>query len=168
VNFSKKDRWNERYKRLRKIPPPNPTLQKFCHLASKGKALDIACGAGQNAMFLLQQGFFVEAVDFSQEALKYLDKSIVSYCCNIETFEFKKEYYDLIVNFNFLDRSIFTKIKSSLKPHGLLIFETFNYKKTDFNPDYLLAPNELLRSFGDLHILFYDEVGERTTLVARR
>ena len=168
MNYSKKDRWNKRYRALQKLPQPNSTLIKFYKLAPLGRALDIACGAGQNAIFLLQKGFEVDAVDFSQEALKFIDKKIKTYCCDIKSFDFKKEYYDLIINFNFLERSIFSKIKMALKSNGILIFETFNYNKKDSNPNYLLTPNELLVFFNDLHILFYEEIGERTILVARK
>ncbi len=37
-----------------------------------GKALDIACGEGRNALWLAEQGWDVTAIDFSQVALLYM------------------------------------------------------------------------------------------------
>ena len=43
----------------------------------------------------------------------------------------------------------------------MLLFETYTIEQPRYgrprNPDYLLKPNELLRSFSDLHIIFYHE-----------
>ena len=36
-----------------------------------GRALDVGCGNGRNAIFLAQQGFTVEAVDYSRSALAW-------------------------------------------------------------------------------------------------
>ena len=41
-----------------------------------GKALDLGCGQGRNALFLVQQGFDVTAVDQNELALEIL-QSIV-------------------------------------------------------------------------------------------
>ena len=52
-------------------------------------------------------------------------------------------------------------IKKGLKSGGYLIFETYTLEQQEFgpprNPDFLLGPNELLRLFNDLHIVYYRE-----------
>jgi ubiquinone/menaquinone biosynthesis C-methylase UbiE len=40
-------------------------------LIKKGKALDICCGAGTNALYLAEKGFQVTAIDISYKAIEY-------------------------------------------------------------------------------------------------
>ena len=49
---------------------PSAYLRKELWRLPKGRALDIACGAGRNAIFLSQNGYKVDAVDCSVEALE--------------------------------------------------------------------------------------------------
>lgn len=55
------------------IPYPSPELVSFIashHFPTSTVAVDIGCGAGQESIFLAQQGFSVTGVDLSSEALK--------------------------------------------------------------------------------------------------
>jgi len=65
------------------------------------------------------------------------------------------ESFDVIVVSRFLDRSICPAISRALKPDGVLFYQTFVHGLS--NPDFLLAPNELLSLFSELHILEYHE-----------
>jgi SAM-dependent methyltransferase len=73
---------------------------------------------------------------------------------------FPRPPYQVIVNVNFLERSLFPRFGRALAPGGLLLFETFTRDHVDvlgrrMNRDYLLEANELVRAFGDLRILRY-------------
>lgn len=138
------------------------------HLPSlpKGKALDIACGEGRNAIYLAQHGYDVDAVDISEEAIKMGresagDLKVNFLAADLERFSIPEESYDLIINFNYLQRSLIHSIKSGLKRGGVVIFETYTVEQQAFgkpnNPEFLLKPNELLRMFSDLHIVYYRE-----------
>jgi len=89
-----------------------------------------------------------------------------------EKFSFGVSKYDLIVNFYFLERKLFPKIKRSLKNGGLLIFETYNEEhlkvNPSFNPEYLLKKGELIRAFGEFVPIYYCEESNITTLVAKK
>lgn len=66
---------------------------------------------------------------------------------------FPHEQYALIVNFNYLERSLFGSIRAALAPGGLLIFETFTRNPagrppSGIRPDFALSHDELLRAFG--------------------
>lgn len=163
------NKWNRKYKENPTLPSVNKYVQQFYHLAKGKRALDIACGRGQNAIFLAQKGFEVDAVDISSEALKNLQQfpNIQTYNMDINEFIFKE--YDLVVVTNFLERSIFTKMQRALKENAIVIYETFTYKSS-MNPKYCLRPNELVQSFCDLEIIFYQLIHNETKaiLVARK
>jgi SAM-dependent methyltransferase len=54
-------------------PPPDPVDETLIDLAAEmppGKALDLGCGSGQNAVWLAQRGWVVTAVDISPDAIE--------------------------------------------------------------------------------------------------
>ena len=69
--------------------------------------------------------------------------------------------YDLITNFNFLERALIPKMKTALKPGGHMIFETYLIDQKELghprNPAFLLGHNELLELFRDFRVLYYRE-----------
>ena len=132
-------------------------------------ALDIACGRGSNALFLASMGMRVDAWDISPVAIRHLDQmarkkqlDIRSSVVNITPEGFLEERYDLILNCHYLDRSLSPAIKSSLKPGGIVMFQTFTENKImdigPSNPEFLLKEDELLRMFEDLEkVVYLDE-----------
>ncbi len=163
-----KKKWNDRYSDNTFRPRVNPWVERFYELAKPGRALDIACGVGQNSLFLAKEGFLVDAVDISDVALSQIeDKNITKYCVDVERFLFLKERYELIICTNFLQRALFPKIIHSLKPEGVVIYETFTYKKEGFNPKFLLQKNELLKAFDELEVIYY-EAGEKALMTAKK
>ena len=133
-----------------------------------GRALDIACGTGRNALFLAEKGFTVTAVDISRVGLELgarraKERSfLISWQqADLESFQLPHAAFDLIVNINFLQRSLMPQIKSALMTGGHVIFETYLIDQQAIghpkNPNYLLAHNELLEHFRDFHVLHYQE-----------
>jgi SAM-dependent methyltransferase len=49
--------------------PPDDTLVSCVEDFTPGRALELGCGAGANAVWLVEQGWTVEAIDFSEEAV---------------------------------------------------------------------------------------------------
>jgi tellurite methyltransferase len=148
---------------------PSQFLVKNIGLLPRGWALDVAMGAGRNAIYLARMGFDVEGVDVSissvDEALARAREASVSIrtrVVNLEKFpDFGKENYDLVICFNYLQRALLPKMKDWLKPGGVLMYETFIIDQSQFgrpkNPDFLLQHNELLHAFGDFRVLRYRE-----------
>ncbi len=133
-----------------------------------GRALDIATGKGRNALFLAEQGFTVDAIDISevglQQAQRHAEKQGLTLNlvqADLASFEFPDSAYDLILNINFLLRSLVPKIKNALLPGGYIIFDTYLLDQQDLghprNPAYLLNHNELLDLFRGFRILCYQE-----------
>ena len=134
----------------------------------RGRALDIACGKGRNAHFLARMGFEVEGIDISAAALAEAESRareeslrIAWRQADLETITLPRNHYDLIVEFNYLERSSVPKIKNALKTGGFVIFETFLIGQEAMghpkNPAYLLGHNELLELFHGLRVLYYRE-----------
>ncbi len=170
----KKDqkKWNEKYRSTAYAHgnKPNSFLKKHIRLLHRGKALDIAAGEGQNAVFLAQQGFEVEAVDISSVGLAKARKLARAWGVKIKTiqtdlddYKIEAGRYNLITNFYFLDRRLFPRIKRGLKRGGKIVFETYTTdhptagSERSMNPKYLLKPDELLERFRDFRVLFYRE-----------
>ncbi|MGG0656643.1 class I SAM-dependent methyltransferase [Rummeliibacillus pycnus] len=70
--------WNEFYSnRERNIPffenKPDENLVSYFKLGylNAGKALDLGCGPGRNAIFLAENGYKVDAVDLSEQSIKW-------------------------------------------------------------------------------------------------
>jgi 2-polyprenyl-3-methyl-5-hydroxy-6-metoxy-1,4-benzoquinol methylase len=161
--------WDQKY--ARDCDPekaPSLFLTQQMSRLSRGKALDLAMGSGRNSIFLAMNGYEVDAIDSSSVAVKKLQSFIKEQSLTITvkqadltTFQISDNAYDLIINFNYLERSLAPQIKKGLKQGGMILFETYTIEQPRYgrprNPDYLLKPNELLRSFSDLHIIFYHE-----------
>ncbi len=160
-------RWNQRYftNEYRPLRHPRSLLYKAKpFLPRSGLALDAACGLGTNAKFLIQNGLMVVGVDISLVALrqaKHLCPKLEAVCADMENIRFPKASFDLIINFYYLQRSLWGAYREWLKPGGLLIIETLTLemkqKKPEISENYLLSPKELQQTFSDLDILYYHE-----------
>ncbi|MDT8318793.1 MAG: methyltransferase domain-containing protein [bacterium] len=180
--------WNKRYgERAENARPPSGLLRDLIKTLPPGKALDVAAGTGRNAIFLAQYGYMVDAVDSSPVAMEKgrklagkADVDVKFITADLKDYTFAKDSYDLIISFNFLDRSLIPSMKNALKKGGAILFESFTVDQREIGPpqngDYLLANNELLSLFDDLYISFYREGifedGERkkalASIVARK
>ncbi len=130
--------------------------------------LDLACGRGRNALFLARLGFKVHAIDISHNALVDLLRTarreqlpVLAIEADLESFPLPEGYYGGMIVFRFLQRPLFDAIRKSLRPGGLIVYETFLKEQSAFgaprDPAHLLARGELRELFQDFEILFYDE-----------
>jgi 2-polyprenyl-3-methyl-5-hydroxy-6-metoxy-1,4-benzoquinol methylase len=137
-------------------------------LPDQGKALDLACGGGANALWLAAAGLQTDAWDISSAALENLQNSarsqrlrINTRQCDISPEMMPVNAYEVIVISRFLDRSLCNAIMMALKYGGLLFYQTFTLDKCDrqgpANPEYLLTTNELLSLFKPLTLVYYQE-----------
>ena len=67
----KRERWNRRYAETESLwsPAPNRFLVAEVESLPPGRALDLACGEGRNALWLARLGWRVTGVDFSDVAI---------------------------------------------------------------------------------------------------
>lgn len=119
------------------------------------RALDIACGNAKYSKILAQLGFFVSALDYSSAALSHIDNPRIHHICiDIESYAFPHNYYDVIFNRFFLQRTIFPQIVAALKPNGIVIFETF----IDIYNDIESYIKPSIKSSADSMVLYANEL----------
>ena len=164
-------RWDERYtteSRYRGRPEPREWLTIHeSLLPPEGLALDVAMGLGQNAAYLLGRGISTIGVDISgvalQKAIAYTPGlMLIQADLSFPPFSWRVSgIFDVILNFYFLDRDLWTLYARWLKPGGLLFFETLTKTQREYNPEmppnYLLSPGELLHAFAGMETLDYRE-----------
>ena len=153
----------------------------------RGRALDVACGKGRNALYLAELGFEVVAMDISSVALaagrsraEAKQRAVDWQQIDLEQVQLDEAAYQLVVSFNYLQRSLMPQIKRAVKIGGYVIFETYFIDQKEIghpkNPAYLLGHNELLESFAGFRILYYregkfadgDDASYRAGVVAQR
>lgn len=148
---------------------PAQFLVENIELLPKGRALDLAMGTGRNAIYLSQMGFKVDGIDISPDAVnraieraKRSGVQIMAQVADLKDgYHIEKRAYDLIICFNYLQRSLTPQIIGGLRTGGIVVYETYIIDQARFgkprNPDHLLKHNELLDLFRDLRCLRYRE-----------
>ncbi len=167
--------WDERFRAGDHADTtPDPfllQLEEYSELLPvRGRALDVACGAGRNAVWLAQQGWDVTACDISLEGLRRAqalaqDRGVRLnlLCQDLEAPPPFVNHFDLIVCFFYLDRKLFPWLKAALRPGGLIVYKTYTVDQQRFpgrprHKTHLLEHQELLKEFRDFRVLMYQEV----------
>jgi tellurite methyltransferase len=160
-------RWNERYQQdIFKTPgsPRSFLVQNAGYLPEQGLVLDVAMGRGNNTGFLIERGLKVVGVDISEVAVscaKGRFPALMAFVADLAHFYIPQRFFDLIINFYYLQRDLWPVYRRALRPGGILVFESLTLdmleQSPDIDPKYLLAPGELQRGFQDMHILVYRE-----------
>jgi SAM-dependent methyltransferase len=164
--------WDERYKKGEHSSlAPHPLLIRFAENAAPGSALDLACGAGRHALFLAERGWRVTAVDASPVAIQIMldharerGLTISAHAADLERggFVIEPEHYDLICDFYYLQRDLFSAIRAGVKTGGAFVAAIHlasedPAKDAGRNPSFLLKAGELRSYFEGWRILHYHE-----------
>jgi SAM-dependent methyltransferase len=133
---------------------PSPWVQRFADLIPKnGVVLDLACGTGRHARYLLSLDFRVLLLDRNITAVADLaaDEHAELIACDLEDgrpWPLGERTFDGVLVTNYLYRPLMKSIVSAVAPGGVLIYETFAHGNQAFgrpsNPDFLLQREELL------------------------
>jgi SAM-dependent methyltransferase len=139
-----------------------------------GTALDLAGGLGRHSLWLAKRSWQVTVVDLSDVAIENLSQAALDLNLKLELlvqdasqYNFQPARFDLVVLFYHLDRGLFPKIVSALKPGGLLISkmslrwdagENSVERPTTVSPDSRpLHRDELPSLVPDSHVLYHQE-----------
>ena len=179
--MSDREKWNQRYSdslAARLGTEPSEWLASHRSLLvdqPKGRALDVAGGAGRNAFYLAELGFDVDVWDISDVAVEAVageaarrGLGIRARQCDLTETEIPVEAFQVVVNLNFLERSLFHPLSDALVPGGLLFFQAFveedaSVARRPMNPRFVLESRELLEGFPCLEALDYREEVEAET-----
>jgi len=150
---------------------PSPFLERMLPSLPRGRALDLASGAGRDAVFLALNGWRSEAWDHDPEALERAialaeGEGVPLATQVVELVEAELAEapgrWDVIVVVRFLHRPLLPWIERALAPGGALVYETFRTGQERYgrpkNPRFLLEPGELRTAFPSLEAEHYEEV----------
>ena len=203
MDLTEQTRWNQRYSESPEswVEPDTfltAAYKEWLADTAPGPALDVAGGAGRNAVWLAERGWRVKLIDISDVALKMAREkfeavkkaassqpknaavrkgSLKTEIVDLNSIShLGTEEYPLVVMFYFLRRELFPAISRALKPGGTLIYRTYTIDRMKVpggpsDPKYLLQPNELLHGFPGLRVLQYREMLQgkaAAELVARK
>ncbi len=183
------EKWDLRYSEdsYRKNNPVT-LLQDWLPKLPVGKALDLACGAGRNAIYLAQAGYRVDAIDISPEGLKKAQQSATEQGLAVnwiehdldQPFNFDTDY-NLILVMWYVNPGLITRLCDYLAPGGYLLSQEHLVTDEEVigptNNDYRMAPGILRATVPELEVLLFEESvdtspeGERLAsarLVARK
>lgn len=170
-----KNQWDAKYSRPTFIYGKSPAqflAENYHYIPYEGAVLDMGMGEGRNAVFLAQKGYKVTGVDISSVAVKksYLlaqefGVKIKGVVASLKDYKIPPNSFDAIVCFYYVDRSLVEKMKSWLKPGGILIYEAHttrekeraSRKRDPLDEDTYLKEQELLRLFPGMRVLKYEE-----------
>ncbi|MET4611909.1 SAM-dependent methyltransferase [Rhodococcus sp. PvR044] len=164
--------WNEKYAGTELVwgAPANAVVMEFATSLPAGRALDLACGEGRNALWLATRGWQVTAVDFSSVALEKgaraaapLPRSVRERLewlhADVTKIEFRQEYDLVLVVYLHLSPKerpeLLRRAAAALRPGGTLLVlghDATNIADGVGGPqdiEILYTPTELVDELGD-------------------
>lgn len=165
-----REKWNKRYREgsYRARTHPSELVEEWLPRLPRGRALDVAAGAGRNSLYLAEAGFEVDAIDISGEALDRLrcdaddrELTINAVELDLESGSLPQQRYALIVMVRYTNRGLIPRLLALLDDGGHFICEEHLETDADVigpsDPAFRVSPNELSKLASGLEILHYSE-----------
>ncbi len=178
-------RWNRRYREGSATPRQHPSpflLDSISVIDSlgalsgsgpsgRGRALDVACGTGRNALALAAAGFEVTAIDVSEVALeagaaaaadRHLELDWIQ--ADLDEWTPEPDAFALITVLRYRNPALWPRLCDALAVDGWLMIE--HHLRTSLevagptSADFRLEPQELLRATTNLRVIRYAEAVE--------
>jgi SAM-dependent methyltransferase len=173
--------WDRKWDEDRSPRRVNRLLLTHEDLLTGGIALDVACGIGQNAIWLAQHGYHVLGADLSRIALRRaadaareagVPRRILFIQVDLDHWAPPPSCVNIICVFRFLDRSLIPALARAVRPGGLVFYATRHVGLLKRHPGatktYLLQRGELPHLFRDWAVLSAHEDTENAMLIARK
>lgn len=155
------------------LPRPSTWLLWHDYLFRPGmRVLDLACGEGRHALKAAQWGATVTAVDHDETKLETGREAAerLGVTVDFQSVDLTGEWpelgeFDMVLMFNYLDRSRVADVKGAVAPGGVLLMETYLewQRALGWGPskaEHLLQPGELTRLVAPFELLHGREVFE--------
>jgi len=162
------EEWNNRYRTREEIDQdPAPLLVQAATGLPPGRALDLACGAGRNAIWLASRGWEVVAIDGAPEAIRLVrehEPRIDARVLDLEIeapLPFENDSFDLVAILFYLYRPLFAEVKRVVRPGGTIV------AAARMSGSFAIAPGEMRSYFEGFEVLHHRE-GEIAEMIARK
>ncbi len=164
------EKWDERYAdgAFADRTHPSVLLVNWIDRLPKGRALDIACGAGRNSLFLARKGFEVTAIDISGEGLRRAEVAarrenlkVAFVQQDLDAGLPRLDQFQAICLFRYLNQDLIRALPSNLAAEGILLVE--EHLATDqpvigpSNPKYRVQAGQLPHLLPGMSALFEQE-----------
>ena len=160
--------WDQRFRSgEHTFETPAPLVAKIVASLPPGDALDLACGAGRNALYLAERGWRVIAVDGSPVAVEMTRERAARRGLKIETriadldrreFSIEPESFDLICDSYYMQRDLFPMMQAGVR-HGGIVISIVHLADADrpHGTERRAYPGELRKVFEGWKVLDYRE-----------
>jgi tellurite methyltransferase len=157
--------WEEKYRSGKRGEEDAPTIL-LVEIAEKlvpGIAIDLACGAGRNALYLAERGWTVTAVNGSQTAIEMAQMRAAARGLQVNTmvadltapnFTMPADAFDLILIAYYLQRDLFAKAKAAVRPGGAIVTIAHTPEPGETWSEKRAAPGELREFFQGWELLW--------------
>ncbi|WP_017415468.1 class I SAM-dependent methyltransferase [Clostridium tunisiense] len=166
-----KEFWDEKFVNRGANPlSPENTLVQSIRYFKKGTVLDIACGDGRNTLFLIEKGFKVTGVDFSNKALQRLNMFAERNSYTVNTIQIDLTiqnalnhmgiFDNILINHYRLSKQQLKEIQSHITEEGILFVSGFGYKhKADskIRKEDLIQPTDFEDILKFFQLIEYNE-----------
>ncbi len=155
---------------------PTPLVIETAEKLKGGRALDLACGTGRNALWLAQQGWTVTAVDGSAKAIEVLRRRAKARAVQIDArvadlergeYQVQPSGWDLIAICYYLQRDLLEPSKLGVVPGGVLMVIVHIGEPGEEPSRFQMRPGELATYFKGWEILHSYEGTPRDSAHAR-
>jgi tellurite methyltransferase len=169
VSATERDKWDTRYRdgAYENRTHPTALLAEWLPRLPRGRALDVACGAGRNALYLAANGYAVTALDISRVALDRAETAAAERGLTVEWLcadldedperALPAGHFDMIVWVRYVHRTLMPHLVTRLAPDGVIVceqhFATGAPVAGPRSAEYRLPPGELRRSAQGLHVV---------------
>ena len=175
VSRADRDKWDERYRAgaFAERPHPSALLEDWIERLPGGRALDLACGAGRNALFLARNRFEVTGIDISGAGLERARNSALDAGLQIDWRQQDLDEglqargkFNVICLFRYLNRDLIRRLPDFIAPNGILLVEVHLHVEGNAqevplagpsNPAFLAAPGELPALLAGMEVLLQEE-----------
>lgn len=161
--------WDSRYREAFEARGASAWLERWIAQLPPGRAVDVACGTGRNAVALAARGWHVLGIDISPVGLRFAQRAAGArglrvdwVAADLHAFALPFAAFDLVCVFRFLDRSLCPRLAALVRPGGTLIYETFTTEQRRYeggprSDSMLLQPGELPTLFPQFQMLEHTE-----------
>ncbi|MCU0497449.1 MAG: class I SAM-dependent methyltransferase [Anaerolineae bacterium] len=174
--------WDQVYQARGKQPYPDsdPLLYEYVPIAPSNemRALDLACGVGQNGLWIAKQGYTVDLIDISRNALSLARREIEQrrvtsvnlLQADLDQERFPRERYDVVIVFRYHHAALLPQLVNTVRPSGRIISLTFNHRYRDqatpIERPFIVEPGEWRLACSGWKILLDSDEGHFAHFVA--